>query len=200
MQYKLKHSGLFWFLLILTGLILCETLLVTLSTGYLPTGISFLLWDRFDFFLNFFRDEPLETLSLIFINKPLFKIVALQENPVTAIWELHYYSITLISHLLVAIVFSSIITRSKSIKSGWQNIPVSGSVLLILSSLFLYLSSCCTSGSNWVFHTWLLSIVFDPVTATDSVIEIYNIINSGFIWLQTMLTLLGIFLIFRKVY
>ena len=199
-HYEYKQSKLFWLILILAVVTLFEVFLISVSTGYLPTKVSFLLWDRFDYFIVYFRNEPFEALSLYFIDKPLFKIEAMQEAPITAIWGLHYYSYTLLAHLLVGIVFSCIITRSIFTKLSRRDFPVTGSSLLIFSSLFLYLSSCCSVGGNWIFHTWLLSILFNPVTATDSIIEIYTIISGGFIWLQTVTALFGIYLIAVKLH
>ena len=193
-----KKSRLFWFTLFLTVLMLCETLLISVFTGHLPTNISFLLLDKFDFFIEFLRDVPVDALTLIFVDKPLFVIASMQKDPVTAIWGLHYYGYTLIIHLLVAFIFSHVMTSSKSVELNWRAFPVLGSVLLIFSSLFLYLSSCCSVGGNWILETMLLAIIFDPVTASDAILDLYTVIEGGFIWLQTVMSLLGIFLVVSK--
>ncbi|MCK4709884.1 MAG: hypothetical protein KAU21_14795, partial [Gammaproteobacteria bacterium] len=80
-HYEYKQSKLFWLILILAVVTLFEVFLISVSTGYLPTKVSFLLWDRFDYFIVYFRNEPFEALSLYFIDKPLFKIEAMQEAP-----------------------------------------------------------------------------------------------------------------------
>lgn len=177
---------------------LSEILLVSLSTGYLPAKVSFLIWDRYDFFTSYFSDNSFEALVLYFIDKPLFKIEAIQMDSASAIWGLHYYSYTLLAHLLVAIVYSYIITRSALNKNNWRGLPVLGSAMLILSSLFLYLSSCCSVGGNWIFHSWFLSVIFNPLTASESLLESYTLISEWLIWMQVLMALTGIYLMFSK--
>ena len=196
-HYKTFLNHLLWFIFVFTLLIVVETILVSLFTGYLPTKFSFLLWDKFNFFLDYLREEPIETLSFILIDKPLFKIEALQDNLTTVIWGLHFYSYTLFTHIVIAALASRIIVKHTT--SALRSFPVSGSILLILSSLFLYLSSCCTSGANWIIHSWLLAVVFNPYNITETTLDIYNHIHGWFIWMQYVMAISGIYLIILKI-
>jgi len=197
-RYIIFINHLFWFVLAFTFLIVTETILVSWFTGYLPTRFSFLLLDNFHFFLDYFWDEPVETLSFLLIDKPLFKIDALQDNLSTVIWGLHFYSYTLLTHIFIAILTSRLIVKQTLTISALRSFPVSGSVLLILSSLFLYLSSCCTNGANWIVHSWLLVIVFTPDNAIGNVFDIYKNIEGWLIWIQVVMAASGIYLVMRR--
>lgn len=196
--YKTYLNHLLWFLAAFTILIGLEVVLVALFTGFSPNNFSFLLWDKFYFFLTYLLEESVETLSFILIDKPLFKIEALQENKTTVIWGLHYYGVTLFTHIVVAILASRAINKHKFSKYTLLSFSISGVILLIFSSLFLYLSSCCTAGANWIIHTWILAVVFNPFTASETLIELYNYIQDWFIYLQYLMAALGGYLIFLK--
>ena len=198
-RYKIFFNHLLWFVLAFTLLIVVETILVSLFTGYLPTRFSFILWDNFHFFLDYLWDEPVETLSFLLIDKPLLKIDALQDNLTTVIWGLHFYSYTLLTHVFIAILASRIIVKHTLTISALRSFPINGSVLLILSSLFLYLSSCCTSGANWMIHSWLLAIVFNPQNTIRNILEIYNNIEGWLIWIQFIMAVSGVYLILLKI-
>ena len=200
----IKYQNIFlshisWFVLAFALLILIETILISLFTGYLPTRLLFLSWDQLHFILNYFWDEPFDTLSFIFTHKPLFKIEALLNIPTTTIWGLHFYSYTIFTHIVIAILASRIIVKYKFTTLALKSFPISGSILLILSSLFLYLSSCCTSGAIWIIHSGLLSIVFNPYNATETTIEIYNNIHEWFTWFQFLMAASGLYLILLKI-
>ena len=197
-HYKIFLNHLLWFILTFTLLILVEFILASLFTGYLPNKLSFLLWDKFDFFLIYFREEPVETLLFFLIERPLFEIEALHDDLSTVIWGLHFYSYTLFTHIVAAILASRAITRHTFSKSALLSLPISGILLLIFSSIFLYLSSCCTAGGNWIIHTWLLAIVFNPYMATANLLEIYNNFHGWLIWLQVLIAASGAYLIFLK--
>ena len=198
-DHKFFLSPVLWFVLAIILLMVVETILMSLFTGYLPTQISFQQWDKFHIILSYFREEPIETLSFIFTHKPLFKIEALLNTPTTTIWGLHFYSYTIFVHVVIAILASRIIVKYKFTTLALKSFPICGSLLLILSSLFLYLSSCCTSGANWIIHSWLLSIVFNPYTATETTIEIYNNIHEWFTWFQFVIATSGLYLIMLKI-
>ena len=168
-----ESGGLNWpriisFLLLLPGIVTCEVIITAALIGYKPNQISFLLWDNLEFLMMYFRSEPLDTLKFVLIDRPLFVIESRQENPSVAIWGLHYYSHTVVVHIAVAMVLAHVIKPSQPVRSGPRYVVVVGCGLLILSSLYLYLSSCCTAGANWILHTWLLAIVFNPFTAKTS--------------------------------
>lgn len=190
-------SRILTFLFLLPVLVICEVIITTAFLGYKPNQINFLLWDNIDFLFVYFRSEPLDTLKFVFIDKPLFVIESRQENPSIAIWGLHYYSYTFVAHVVVAVVLAQVIKPSQPIRSAPRYVAVIGSSLLILSSLYLYLSSCCTAGANWILHTWLLAIVFNPLTATEFIIEVYGLVNKWFVWLQILFAALGAYLVVR---
>ncbi|MDH5394304.1 MAG: hypothetical protein OEY11_14045 [Gammaproteobacteria bacterium] len=195
---RLKSSRLFWFLCLLVLTVLAETVLLAAFTTHLPTTLSFLLLDRFDFFLKLFTEAPVDALTLIFVDRPFMVITAMQKEAETAIWELRYYGYTLVVHLFVAAVFSHVMSGPECARLNFKAFPLLASVLLIFSSLFLYLSSCCAVGGNWVFETMLLAILFNPVTASDAFIVFYGFIASGFNWLQTALSVLAVVMMFNK--
>ena len=195
---KIFINYLLWFLIAFTFLIGIEATLASLLTGYSPNNFSFLLWEKFHFFLTYFLEEPVETLNFILIDKPLFKIEALQENQTTIIWGLHYYGVTLFTHIVIAILASRAINKHTFSRPALLSFPISGVILLNFSSLFLYLSSCCTAGANWIIHTWILTIIFNPYIASETLIELYNYIHDWFIYLQILMAASGIYLIFLK--
>lgn len=197
--FKIFIKSLLWFILTLSILISFEVIFVSIITGYSATNFSFLLWNKFHFFLAYLLDEPLETLSFILINKPLFEIEAILTNPTQVVWGLHYYGFTLLIHSIIAVLISKAIMGYRTSKTSLKHYPLSGSILLILSSLHLYLASCCTAGANWIIHTWLLAIIFNPYTSSETMLEIYNYVENGFIWLQLMMVSSGIYLIFLKI-
>ena len=82
---------LLWFIAAFTMLIGFEAALASLLTGYTLNNFSFLLWEKFHFFVTYFLEEPIETLSFILIDKPLFKIESLQKKS-----NLSYLGITLL--------------------------------------------------------------------------------------------------------
>ena len=196
--YKIYLNHLLWFLATFATLIGLEVALVSLFTGFTPNNFSFLLWDKFHFFLMYLLEEPVETLSFILIDKPLFKVEALQESTTTVIWGLHYYGVTLFTHTVVAILASRAINKHTFSKYALLSFSISGVILLIFSSQFLYLSSCCTAGANWIIHTWILVVIFNPYTASETLIELYNYIQDWFIYLQYLIAALGAYLIFLK--
>lgn len=197
-HYKIFLNHLLWFILAFTLLIVVELIIASLFTGYLPNKLSCLLWDKFHFFLVYFREEPVETLLFFLIDRPLFKIEAVHDDLSTVIWGLHFYSYTLFTHIVAAILASRAINKHTFSKPALLSLPISGIILLIFSSIFLYLSSCCTAGGNWIVHAWVLAIIFNPYMATANLLEIYNNIHGWFIWLQVLIAVSGAYLIFLK--
>ena len=194
-------SHISWFMLAFSLLIAIETILISLFTGYLPTKLLYLKWDQFSFILNYFWDEPFDTLSFIFTHKPFLKIEAILStaSTTTTVWGLHFYSYTIFTHVAIALLASRILVKHKFTTLALKSFPISGSILLILSSLYLYLSSCCTSSSNWIIHSWILSIAFNPYNATETTIKIYNNIHEWFIWFQFLMAASGLYLIMLKI-
>lgn len=197
-DYKLFLNQMLWAFFAFILLIVVETILISLFTGYYPDKFVFLLWDKFDFFRIYFKEEPFDTFVYFLIERPLFKIEALQDNLTTVIWGFHFYSYTLVIHIIISILASRIIVRHTLTILALQTFSVSGSILLILSSLFLYLSSCCTSGAVWIIHSWLLSLVFNPFKATETILELYNNIHGWLIWIQYLMATSGVYLIIKK--
>ena len=189
-------NHLFWFVVTFTLLIGFQVTLTGFLTGYSPNNFSFLLWDQFHFFTRYLIEEPVKTLSFIFIDKPLFKIEALQENQSLVTWGLHYYGITLLVHTLIAFLASRAINTYTFSKSALKSFPVVGAILLYFSSLFLYLSSCCTAGANWIIHTMVLAVFFNPYMASENLIELYKEIHGGFIYIQILMVVSGLYLVF----
>ncbi len=197
--YKTYINYLSWFVIILSILISVEILLITFFTGYPVNKLSFLLSDGFHFFIKYLLDDPLDTLYFVLIEKPLIKIEAIHNNPVTVIWGLHYYGFTILTHILLAALASRAISKYKLTTTTLKTFPMIGALLLILSSLFLYLASCCTGGASWIIHTSLLAIAFNPYNATESALEFYKNIQGWFNWMQFMMATLGTYLIILKI-
>lgn len=197
-QSRLCHwRNVLIFLAILAGLVISELILTAAMTGYMPNRVTFLLWDNIDFLLIYFGEEPWDTFKFVFMDKPLFLIESRLENPSSAVWGLHYYSYTVVIHIAVALVLVQVIRLSQSIAATSRFVVVLGAGLLVLSSLYLYLASCCTTGASWLLHTWLLAIVFNPQTATEFIIELYGVVHKWLLWLQIMIAVSGAYLAVR---
>jgi hypothetical protein len=197
-----KTEGCKWrrslgFFIVLAALVCCEIILASAFTGYMPNQFSFLLWENLDFLLIYFGDEPLETLWFVLIDRPIFVVESRQQEPSVAIWGLHFYSSTFIAHIVVALVLNWLLKPARSFTYTSRLMVISGCLLLVISSLHLYLSSCCTAGANWLLHTWMLAIVFDPFTANEFIIELYGVVNPWFLWLQILMVLAGSYLVYR---
>jgi len=199
--FRSKSGALEWqrllvLMFLIPGIIVSEVIITAAFIGYAPNQMKFLLWDNIDFLRVYFRAEPLDTLKFVFIDRPLFIIEARQQDPSTSIWGLHYYSYTVVVHIVAAVLLVQLVKPAQPITPRLRLLAITGAGLLILSSLYLYLSSCCTAGANWIMHTWLLAIVFNPYTSSESIIEMYGYVNQWFVWIQVLFAVLGCYFIF----
>ncbi|MFU8765614.1 MAG: hypothetical protein ACNA7T_13875, partial [Haliea sp.] len=79
--------------------------------------------------------------------------------------------------------------RAAGLQGGLQ--PVAGAVLLVGSSLYLFHISCCTGGPLWIVHTGLISQLFNPVTSTVAMLDVYTVIQPWLGWVQGGFALAG---------
>ena len=183
--------------LILAGVVSFEFVFMAVSSGYMQVHFTSPVLGNVHFFVLLLQDAPLLTLKMLLLEQPLLVVEA--RHPVTAatVWSLHYFSLTVVVHVVVSVILSGRIVRAGG-TLRWQDIPFSGSVLLLFSSVYLLLSSCCTGGPNWIFHTWLLSVVFNPITSSNATIQLYQSLKDWFSVLQMMTGILGAYLMFRS--
>lgn len=181
-------------LLIFVGLLALEMAFVALVTGHLFVQFKSPLIEHFAFFLALAKDAPLTTLKLILVEQPFFIIQSQQKATGVTVWALHYFSFTVLLHLLVAFWLSAGLHR-QGLSIHFGRITFIGSVLLLLSSLYLRLAGCCTGGPNWIVQTWLLSLVFNPITASTAMIRLYEFLKDGFVVLQLCSALAGGYLL-----
>lgn len=186
-----------YFLLILTGLILCEVTFVALFMSYLPTSIKFMLWEDMGFLLPYFLEDPLATFKFVLVDKPILVIESRLENPSTAVWGLHYYSYSLLAHIISALVLAHLINPVTRNYAGQRYKAILGSGLLLVSSIYLYLSSCCTGGANWVIQTLWLAIITDPTFSTEALISTYQDIEVWFFWSQLVIAATGFYFMIK---
>lgn len=190
------QSGLI-FLFIFAGLVVTEITIAVLFTGYWPNQLSLMLWDNLDFLLVYFTEEPIDTLIFVFLDKPLLVIDSRLQAASTSVWGLHFYSYTLVFYLAISAVLTRLLLSLPD-RSRASNLTVfTGAGLLLLASTYLYLGSCCSGGANWIVHTWLLAIAFNPLTATEFVVELYQAIYKWLFWLQLMVGVFGAYLVFK---
>lgn len=187
---------LFYALCILITVIVFEIGFVALSTGSMDLRYKSPVLQDFGYFIALLQQEPLESLNLFFVHKPVFMIESRHALVDTNVWALHYFATTVLVHVLIALLIAHIGVASAS-TLRWRDIPFAGSVLLLFSSLYLLLTSCCTGGSHWIFHTWLLSLVFNPITSSTATIQLYQSLKDWFVVLQLLCGVAGMYLIIR---
>lgn len=187
---------LLYTLLITFGLILFEMAFIAMTTGNMFIQFSFPLLNNMEFFLRLAGDDPIITLRMIFVDLPLMVIESKHKASGSTVWSLHYYIYAVIVHLVVAYLLAEKVGLH-GIRTRLRDIPFGGPALLIFSSIYLLLAGCCTSGPNWLFHTWLLAVVFNPVTSSNETIKLYQSIKDWFALLQLMTGLIGAYLMFR---
>ena len=173
-------------LLLALLLMALETVFMALSTGYLFIQFRSPVFENLAFFVELARDDLLTTLRFVLVENP-WLIIQSQHNPASSnvVWSLHYYSLTLLIHLGLAWVLMELYRRhGPHIK--YEARFIGGVLLLTLSSLYLFLGSCCSGGPNWIVQTWLLAIVFNPVTSTNATIKLYQAIKDGFLPIQLL--------------
>jgi hypothetical protein len=66
-----------------------------------------------------------------------------------------------------------------------------GVILLLSSSLYLFSSSCCTGAPLWIVHTGLLAHLFNPVTSTVAMLDLYSVLQPWLGWIQAGFALGG---------
>jgi len=187
----------FYTLSILFGIIAFEVVFIALSTTYMQVQFRSPVLGNFRFFMVLLQEAPLTSLKLIIVEQPLFIIEAKHHATAATVWSLHYFSITVLIHVFISQVIANIISRSAD-AFRWRDIPFTGSVLLLFSSLYLFLGSCCTGGPNWIFHTWLLAVVFNPITSSNATIQLYQMLKDGFVIWQVLTGVLGGYLLYRN--
>lgn len=192
----IRAQGLY-FLMIFFGIIVCEVIFVAVSAGYFPTDIEVLIWKDISFLLPYLLEEPLDTLKFILVNKPVLVIESRLDNPPQTVWGLHYYSYSLIAHFISALALTGLIKPSVSQQHARRYQAILGSGLLLVSSIYLYLSSCCTGGANWVIQTLWLAIITDPALSTEALISTYQENEGLFFWTQLVIATVGFYLIIR---
>ena len=183
--------------MIFSGLILAELVFIALSTGHMAIQFKSPLLENIGFFMVLAGEDLTTTLRIVLLDNPLFIIQSKYTSTDSAVWSLHYFSFTLLVHLLVAYVLSEKISRH-GILTRIQDVPFSGSVLLIASSIYLLLAACCTDGPHWIFQTWLLAVVFNPITSSNATIQLYQVLRDWFIVPQLAMGGLGAYLLWYR--
>lgn len=185
-------------LLIAFGMLLLEVLLIALLTGQLPNRITSTLLANPGFFATYLLEAPGTTLQLLLIDKPLFEIAAVQAHADLDSWRLHYFNHAILIHVGLAVV---LVRRRRSVRAtGRQGrlLLGAGVVLLASSTLHLFHISCCTGTPLWIIHTGLISLLFNPVTSTVAMLDVYNVLQPWLGWLQAGFALAGGLLIWKS--
>ncbi len=175
---------------------MAEIAFIALSTGHMAIQIKSPLLENLGFFMVLAGEDLTATLRIVLVENPLFIVESKYKATDSTAWSLHYFSVTLLVHLLVAYVASEKVSR-QGINTRIQDLPLSGSVLLIASSVYLLLAACCTDGPHWLFHTWLLAVVFNPITSSNATIQLYQVLRDWFILPQLAMGGLGVYLLYR---
>lgn len=183
--------------LLLVALFLAETIVIVVFTGHAPTQVASLLLENADFFMVYFADEPLQTLKFLMVDKPLFVIEAKHTTSVTVIWSMQYFASTVIVHFVIALLLGYMIANWPVTTLRLRTTAIIGITLLLLSCLYLYLSSCCTAGANWILHTGILALVLNPLITSSELMGLYELLAGWFDWLQLLVALSGIYLLVR---
>lgn len=174
-----------------------ETAFIALATGYMFIQFRSSLLENLGFFVLLADEDPMATLRIILMDNPVFIIQSKHKPTDSTVWSLHYFSLTILVHLLVAFILSEKVS-TKGFWTRLQDLPLSGSILLLCSSIYLLLASCCTDGPHWLLHTWLLAVVFNPITSTNATIQLYQVLKDWFVLLQFVVGGLGGYLLFRS--
>jgi len=182
--------------LIFCGLITLETVFIALSTGYLSVQFISPPLQQRDFFLSLARQDLATTLRFVFVDSPLLIIQSQHRATGTIVWSLHYFSLSVLIHLVLAGWLADIRCR-RGPDSGYEIRLIIGMGLLIVSTLYLFLGSCCSGGPNWIVQTWLLAIVFNPITSSNATIQLYQSLKDGFVVVQLLSGVVGAYLLFR---
>lgn len=183
-------------LALLVALIMIEAVFVAFASGYLFLQFKSPMLENFAFFASLARDDLFSTLRFILLEKAWLVIQSQHKVSGTLIWSLHYYSYSLLMHGLVAYCLARLMT-SREANEIYSARVLAGVSLFLLAGLYLFLGSCCTGGPNWIVQTWMLAVVFNPVTSTNATIKFYQAIKEGFVVFQLLSGVIGLFLLRR---
>ena len=115
-------------------------------------------------------------------------------------WQYLGIAVIVIATLLLHLGLASVLAKMR-LRHGpafkYEALPLTGSALIVISSLYLFLGSCCSGGPNWIVQTWLLAIVFNPVTSTNATIQLYQSIKDIFIVVQLFTGITGAYLLYH---
>lgn len=184
--------------LICMGMLLLEVVFIALVTGHFPNRITSTLFANPGFFATYLLEAPGTTLQLLLIDKPLFEIAAVQRYGELDRWRLHYFNYATLVHAGLAVL---LVRRWHSVRDvGLQGrlLLGAGLVLLASSSLYLFNSSCCTGGPLWIIHTGLIAHLFNPVTSSVAMLDVYTVLRPWLGWLQAGFALTGGLLIWKS--
>ncbi|MDH5445128.1 MAG: hypothetical protein OEY52_06185 [Gammaproteobacteria bacterium] len=174
-------------------LLMAEVVAFTMLSGYLH--VSFILpWLQSPgLYFNQAGGDIASVIRILIIKQPLLVIESQHLLAGKPIWALHYFSASLLIHGMVAFLLVDILSE-EGLDTQLNSIPVTGVVLLLLSSLHMILASCCHEGPNWVVHTWLLSSIFN-----ESAFNIAGNVKFDqlLVFLQIVIGITGLYLIFR---
>ena len=182
------------------GMLSLEVLFVALLTGHFPNRITSTLFANPGFFASYLLEAPGTTLHLLLIDKPLFEIAAVQTHGELDSWRLYYFNYASLVHVGLAVL---LVRRWHSVRdAGTQRLlPLgAGVVLLVSSSLYLFNSSCCTGGPMWIIHTGLIAHLFNPVTSSVAMLDVYSVLRPWLGWVQAGFALTGTLLIWKSLY
>lgn len=184
-------------IVIFCSIIFFELLFLAIATKYLPNQMSSWMISAWDFFLTLFQEEPLYTLQLVLIDKPIFVIGHTDVISDIYVWSLHFHSYTIVVHLIIAFLCARMIVICRENPCPNFLATIAGAILVLVASLYLQLASCCTGGPNWIVHTWLLSLLFNPISATVNMIKVYQLGKGLLPILQLLCAGYGGYLIYR---
>jgi hypothetical protein len=164
------------------GMVLLEVFFVALLTGHFPNSITSSLFANASFFATYLLEAPGTTLRLLLIDKPLFEIAAVQAHRELDIWRLHYFNYANLLHVGLAVLLTRYWHSMRDAGMRDRILLGAGIVLLLSSSLYLFNSSCCTGGPLWIVHTGLIAHLFNPVTSTVAMLDIYSVLQPWLGW------------------
>lgn len=167
--------------------------------GRMPNHVEFLVGENLDFLRLYFSSSPLNTMSYVILHKPMFIIGAYVQTPEESqvIWGLHYYSYTLLMHLMVVLLLVCLVKWVENRNLAQMALICTGAGLLLFSSLYMFIASCCTGEAKWILHTMVLAYLSNPSTISESAISLYQKLHPYFIWLQLASLFVGIYLLNR---